>query len=233
MPVKSAFNKKPLITLGIIALLLIGIIFINVSCSVKSSAKMDKPQTPQTQATPTTPVEQPNKEVKEVVKEETSNTVIKEEVTTTNNVDASNSVDAGNSVNDVIKPYQLPVLDIKTKLGLTRDDKDNKVVSYFNTASKNGKFKRVMYYICSPKDTVLPTKGRYFMFDLGATETSHPIPISSINVGDNSYLVTDKSKVKEILKDLNTHNEFHLILENSQRINMFVEPRKTNTLPCM
>lgn len=229
MPVKSAFNKKPLITLGIIALFLIGIIFINVSCS----AKMDKPQTPQTQATPTTPVKQPNKEVKEVVKEETSNTVIKEEVTTTNNVDASNSVDAGNSVNDVIKPYQLPVLDIKTKLGLTRDDKDNKVVSYFNTAFKNGKFKRVMYYICSPKDTVLPTKGRYFMFDLGATETSHPIPISSINVGDNSYLVTDKSKVKEILKDLNTHNEFHLILENSQRINMFVEPRKTNTLPCM
>lgn len=224
MPVKSAFNKKPLITLGIIALLFIGIIAINVSCS----AKMDKPQTPQTQATPTTPkVEQPNKEVKEVVKEETGNTVIKEEVTTTNNVDASNSVD------DVIKPYQLPVLDIKTKLGLTRDDKDNKVVSYFNTASKNGKFKRVMYYICSPKDTVLPTKGRYFMFDLGATETSHPIPISSINVGDNSYLVTDKSKVKEILKDLNTHNEFHLILENSQRINMFVEPRKTNTLPCM
>lgn len=229
MPVKSAFNKKPLITFGIIAVLFIGIIAINVSCS----AKMDKPQTPQTQATPTTPVEQPNKEVKEVVKEETGNTVIKEEVTTTNNVDASNSVDAGNSVNDVIKPYQLPVLDIKTKLGLTRDDKDNKVVSYFNTASKNGKFKRVMYYICSPKDTVLPTKGRYFMFDLGATETSHPIPISSINVGDNSYLVTDKSKVKEILKDLNTHNEFHLILENSQRINMFVEPRKTNTLPCM
>lgn len=227
MPVKSTFNKKPLITLGIIALLLIGIIFINVSCSM-SSAKMDKPQTPQTQATTTTPkVEQPNKEVKEVVKEETGNTVIKEEVATTNNVDASNSVD------DVIKPYQLPVLDIKTKLGLTRDDKDNKVVSYFNTASKNGKFKRVMYYICSPKDTVLPTKGRYFMFDLGATETSHPIPISSINVGDNSYLVTDKSKVKEILNDLNTHNEFHLILENSQRINMFVEPRKTNTLPCM
>ena len=223
MPVKSAFNKKPLITLGIIALLLISIIAINVSCS----AKMDKPQTPQTQATPTTPVEQPNKEVKEVVKEETGNTVIKEEVFTTNNVDASNSVD------DVIKLYQLPVLDIKTKLGLTRDDKDNKVVSYFNTASKNGKFKRVMYYICSPKDTVLPTKGRYFMFDLGATETSHPIPISSINVGDNSYLVTDKSKVKEILKELNTHNEFHLILENSQRINMFVEPRKTNTLPCM
>ena len=226
MPVKSTFNKKPLITFGIIALLFIGIIAINVSCS----AKMDKPQTPQTQATPT--VEQnkptePNEEVKEVVKEETGNTVIKEEVTTTNNVDASNSVD------DVIKPYQLPVLDIKTKLGLTRDDKDNKVVSYFNTASKNGKFKRVMYYICSPKDTVLPTKGRYFMFDLGATETSHPIPISSINVGDNSYLVTDKSKVKEILKDLNTHNEFHLILENSQRINMFVEPRKTNTLPCM
>ena len=223
MPVKSAFNKKPLITLGIIALLFIGIIVINVSCS----AKMDKPQTPQTQATPTTPVEQPNEEVKEVVKEETGNTVIKEEVTTTNNVDA------GNSVNDVIKPYQLPVLDIKTKLGLTRDDKDNKVVSYFNTASKNGKFKRVMYYICSPKDTVLPTKGRYFMFDLGATETSHPIAISSINVGDNSYLVTDKSKVKEILKELNTHSEFHLILENSQRINMFVEPRKTNTLPCM
>lgn len=229
MPVKSAFNKKPLITLGIIALLFIGIIAINVSCS----AKMDKPQTPHTQATPTTPVEQPNKEVKEVVKEETGNTVIKEEVTTTNNVDASNSVDASRSANDVIKPYQLPVLDIKAKLGLTRDDKDNKVVSYFNTASKNGKFKRVMYYICSPKDTALPTKGRYFMFDLGATETSHPIPISSINVGDNSYLVTDKSKVKEILKDLNTHNEFHLILENSQRINMFVEPRKTNTLPCM
>lgn len=215
MPVKSAFNKKPLITFGIIALLFIGIIAINVSCS----AKMDKPQTPQTQATPTTPkVEQPNEEVKEVVKEETGNTVVEEAATTTD---------------DVIKPYQLPVLDIKTKLGLTRDDKDNKVVSYFNTASKNGKFKRVMYYICSPKDTVLPTKGRYFMFDLGATETSHPIPISSINVGDNSYLVTDKSKVKEILKDLNTHNEFHLILENSQRINMFVEPRKTNTLPCM
>lgn len=215
MPVKSAFNKKPLITFGIIALLFIGIIAINVSCS----AKMDKPQTPQTQTTPTTPkVEQPNKEVKEVVKEETGNTVVEEAATTTD---------------DVIKPYQLPVLDIKTKLGLTRDDKDNKVVSYFNTASKNGKFKRVMYYICSPKDTVLPTKGRYFMFDLGATETSHPIPISSINVGDNSYLVTDKSKVKEILKDLNTHNEFHLILENSQRINMFVEPRKTNTLPCM
>lgn len=215
MPIKSAFNKKPLITFGIIALLFIGIIAINVSCS----AKMDKPQTPQTQATPTTPkVEQPNEEVKEVVKEETGNTVVEEAATTTD---------------DVIKPYQLPVLDIKTKLGLTRDDKDNKVVSYFNTASKNGKFKRVMYYICSPKDTVLPTKGRYFMFDLGATETSHPIPISSINVGDNSYLVTDKSKVKEILKDLNTHNEFHLILENSQRINMFVEPRKTNTLPCM
>lgn len=214
MPVKSAFNKKPLITFGIIALLFIGIIAINVSCS----AKMDKPQTPQIQTTPTTPkVEQPKQEVKEVVKEETGNTVV-EEVTTTD---------------DVIKPYQLPVLDIKTKLGLTRDDKDNKVVSYFNTAPKNGKFKRVMYYICSPKDTVLPTKGRYFMFDLGATETSHPIPISSINVGDNSYLVTDKSKVKEILKDLNTHNEFHLILENSQRINMFVEPRKTNTLPCM
>lgn len=222
MPVKSAFNKKPLITFGIIALLFIGIIAINVSCS----AKMDKPQTPQTQATPT-PVEQPNEEVKEVVKDQTGNTVIEEEVTTPNNVDASNNVD------DVIKPYQLPVLDIKTKLGLTRDDKDNKVVSYFNTASKNGKFKRVMYYICSPKDTVLPTKGRYFMFDLGATETSRPIAISSINVGDNSYLVTDKSKVKEILKDLNTHNEFHLILENSQRINMFVEPRKTNTLPCM
>lgn len=215
MPVKSTFNKKPLITLGIIALLFIGIIAINVSCS----AKMDKPQTPQTQTTPTTPkVEQPNKEIKEVVKEETGNTVVEEAATTTD---------------DVIKPYQLPVLDIKTKLGLTRDDKDNKVVSYFNTASKNGKFKRVMYYICSPKDTVLPTKGRYFMFDLGATETSHPIPISSINVGDNSYLVTDKTKVKEILKDLNTHNEFHLILENSQRINMFVEPRKTNTLPCM
>lgn len=226
MPVKSAFNKKPLITFGIIALLFIGIIAINVSCS----AKMDKPQTPQTQATPT--VEQnkptePNEEVKEVVKEETGNTVIKEEVTTTNNVDASNNID------DVIKPYQLPVLDIKTKLGLTRDDKDNKIVSYFNTASKNGKFKRVMYYICSPKDTVLPTKGRYFMFDLGATETSHPIAISSINVGDNSYLVTDKTKVKEILNDLNTHNEFYLILENTQRINMFVEPRKTNTLPCM
>ena len=215
MPIKSSFNKKPLITFGIIALLFIGIIAINVSCS----AKMDKPQTPQTQATPTTPkVERPNEEVKEVVKEETGNTVVEEAATTTD---------------DVIKPYQLPVLDIKTKLGLTRDDKDNKVVSYFNTASKNGKFKRVMYYICSPKDTVLPTKGRYFMFDLGATETSHPIPISSINVGDNSYLVTDKSKVKEILKDLNTHNEFHLILENSQRINMFVEPRKTNTLPCM
>lgn len=224
MPVKSTFNKKPLITFGIIALLFIGIIAINVSCS----AKMDKPQTPQTQATPTTPkVEQPKQEVKEVVKDQTGNTIIKEEVNTTNSVDASRSA------NDVIKPYQLPVLDIKTKLGLTRDDKDNKVVSYFNTASKNGKFKRVMYYICSPKDTVLPTKGRYFMFDLGATETSHPIPISSINVGDNSYLVTDKSKVKEILKDLNTHNEFHLILENSQRINMFVEPRKTNTLPCM
>ena len=224
MPVKSAFNKKPLITLGIIALLSIGIIVINVSCSM-SSAKMDKPQTQTT--TPTVEQDKPTETKQEVVKEETGNTVIKEEVTITNNVDA------GNSVNDVIKPYQLPVLDIKTKLGLTRDDKDNKVVSYFNTASKNGKFKRVMYYICSPKDTVLPTKGRYFMFDLGATETSHPIPISSINVGDNSYLVTDKSKVKEILKDLNTHNEFHLILENSQRINMFVEPRKTNTLPCM
>lgn len=223
MPVKSAFNKKPLITFGIIALLFIGIIAINVSCSM-SPAKMDKPQTPQTQATPT--VEQnkptePNKEVKEVVKEETGNTIVEEESTVENKTE------------DVIKPYQLPVLDIKTKLGLTRDDKDNKVVSYFNTASKNGKFKRVMYYICSPKDTVLPTKGRYFMFDLGATETSRPIAISSINVGDNSYLVTDKSKVKEILKDLNTHNEFHLILENSQRINMFVEPRKTNTLPCM
>lgn len=223
MPVKSAFNKKPLITFGIIALLFIGIIAINVSCS----AKMDKPQTPQTQATSTTPkVEQnkPTETKQEVVKEETGNTVVEEATT---NVDASNNVD------DVIKPYQLPVLDIKTKLGLTRDDKDNKVVSYFNTASKNGKFKRVMYYICSPKDTVLPTKGRYFMFDLGATETSRPIAISSINVGNNSYLVTDKSKVKEILNDLNTHNEFHLILENSQRINMFVEPRKTNTLPCM
>lgn len=225
MPVKSAFNKKPLITLGIFALLFIGIIVINVSCSM-SSAKMDKPQTPQTQASPTTQkVEQPNKEVKEVVKEETGNTVVEEEATT--------SVNAAKSVDDVIKPYQLPVLDIKTKLGLTRDDKDNKIVSYFNTASKNGKFKRVMYYICSPKDTVLPTKGRYFMFDLGATETSHPIAISSINIGDNSYLVTDKTKVKEILNDLNTHNEFYLILENTQRINMFVEPRKTNTLPCM
>ena len=221
MPVKSAFNKKPLITLGIIALLLIGIIFINVSCSVKSSAKMDKPQT---QTTPTVEQSKPTEskpEVKPEPKEETGNTIVEEESTVENKTE------------DVIKPYQLPVLDIKTKLGLTRDDKDNKVVSYFNTASKNGKFKRVMYYICSPKDTVLPTKGRYFMFDLGATETSHPIPISSINVGDNSYLVTDKSKVKEILKDLNTHSEFHLILENSQRINMFVEPRKTNTLPCM
>lgn len=219
MPVKSAFNKKPLITFGIIALLFIGIIAINVSCS----AKMDKPQT---QTTPTVEQSKPTEtkpEVKPEVKEETGNTVV-EEATKTETTD---------NVEDVIKPYQLPVLDIKTKLGLTRDDKDNKVVSYFNTASKNGKFKRVMYYICSPKDTVLPTKGRYFMFDLGATETSHPIPISSINVGDNSYLVTDKSKVKEILKDLNTHNEFHLILENSQRINMFVEPRKTNTLPCM
>lgn len=224
MPVKSAFNKKPLITLGIIALLFIGIIVINVSCS----AKMDKPQT-QTTTTPTVeqnkPTETKQEVVKEEVKQETGNTVVEEATT--------NSVDAVNSVNDVIKPYQLPVLDIKTKLGLTRDDKDNKIVSYFNTASKNGKFKRVMYYICSPKDTVLPTKGRYFMFDLGATETSHPIPISSINVGDNSYLVTDKTKVKEILNDLNTHNEFYLILENTQRINMFVEPRKTNTLPCM
>nr|DAN59390.1 MAG TPA: hypothetical protein [Caudoviricetes sp.] len=217
MPVKSAFNKKPLITLGIIALLLIGIIFINVSCS----AKMDKPQT---QTTPTVEQSKPTEskpEVKPEPKEETGNTIVEEESTVENKTE------------DVIKPYQLPVLDIKTKLGLTRDDKDNKVVSYFNTASKNGKFKRVMYYICSPKDTVLPTKGRYFMFDLGATETSRPIAINSINVGDNSYLVTDKSKVKEILKDLNTHNEFHLILENSQRINMFVEPRKTNTLPCM
>lgn len=223
MPVKSTFNKKPLITLGIIALLFIGIIVINVSCS----AKMDKPQT----QTTTTPIVEQNKptetkqEVVKEVKEETGNTIVEKEATS--NVDASNSVD------DVIKPYQLPVLDIKTKLGLTRDDKDNKIVSYFNTASKNGKFKRVMYYICSPKDTVLSTKGRYFMFDLGATETSHPIPISSINVGDNSYLVTDKTKVKEILNDLNTHNEFYLILENTQRINMFVEPRKTNTLPCM
>lgn len=216
MPVKSTFNKKPLITLGIIALLFIGIIVINVSCS----AKMDKPQT---QTTPTVEQSKPTEskpEVKPEPKEETGNTIVEEST-------------VENKTEDVIKPYQLPVLDIKTKLGLTRDDKDNKVVSYFNTASKNGKFKRVMYYICSPKDTVLPTKGRYFMFDLGATETSHPIPISSINVGDNSYLVTDKSKVKEILKDLNTHNEFHLILENSQRINMFVEPRKTNTLPCM
>lgn len=214
MPVKSAFNKKPLITLGIIALLLTGIIVINVSCSM-SSAKMDKPQT---QTTPTVEQNKPTETKQEVVKEETGNTVVEEATT---------------SVDDVIKPYQLPVLDIKTKLGLTRDDKDNKIVSYFNTASKNGKFKRVMYYICSPKDTVLPTKGRYFMFDLGATETSHPIAISSINVGDNSYLVTDKTKVKEILNDLNTHNEFYLILENTQRINMFVEPRKTNTLPCM
>lgn len=216
MPVKSAFNKKPLITLGIIALLFIGIIVINVSCS----AKMDKPQT---QTTPTVEQSKPTEskpEVKPETKEETGNTIVEEST-------------VENKTEDVIKPYQLPVLDIKTKLGLTRDDKDNKVVSYFNTASKNGKFKRVMYYICSPKDTVLPTKGRYFMFDLGATETSRPIAISSINVGDNSYLVTDKSKVKEILKDLNTHNEFHLILENSQRINMFVEPRKTNTLPCM
>lgn len=216
MPVKSAFNKKPLITFGIIAVLFIGIIAINVSCS----AKMDKPQT---QTTPTVEQSKPTEskpEVKPEPKEETGNTIVEEST-------------VENKTEDVIKPYQLPVLDIKTKLGLTRDDKDNKVVSYFNTASKNGKFKRVMYYICSPKDTVLPTKGRYFMFDLGATETSRPIAISSINVGDNSYLVTDKSKVKEILKDLNTHNEFHLILENSQRINMFVEPRKTNTLPCM
>ncbi len=220
MPVKSTFNKKPLITLGVIALLFIGIIVINVSCS----AKMDKPQTQTTTTTPTVEQNKPTETKQEVVKEETGNTIVEE---------ATTNEDAVNSVNDVIKPYQLPVLDIKTKLGLTRDDKDNKIVSYFNTASKNGKFKRVMYYICSPKDTVLPTKGRYFMFDLGATETSHPIPISSINVGDNSYLVTDKTKVKEILKDLNTHNEFHLILENSQRINMFVEPRKTNTLPCM
>lgn len=218
MPVKSAFNKKPLITFGIIALLFIGIIAINVSCS----AKMDKPQTQTQTTTTTTPkVETSKEEVKEVAKE-TGNTVVEEEEAT-----------KSDTADDVIKPYQLPVLDIKTKLGLTRDDKDNKIVSYFNTASKNGKFKRVMYYICSPKDTVLPTKGRYFMFDLGATETSRPIAISSINVGDNSYLVTDKSKVKEILKDLNIHNEFHLILENSQRINMFVEPRKTNTLPCM
>lgn len=218
MPVKSAFNKKPLITLGVIALLFIGIIAINVSCS----AKMDKPQTQTTQTVeqnkPTETKQEAKPEVKQEAKQETGNTVVEEEATTTD---------------DVIKPYQLPVLDIKTKLGLTRDDKDNKIVSYFNTATKNGKFKRVMYYICSPKDTILPTKGRYFMFDLGATETSRPIAISSINVGDNSYLVTDKSKVKEILKDLNTHNEFHLILENSQRINMFVEPRKTNTLPCM
>lgn len=217
MPVKSAFNKKPLITFGIIALLFIGIIAINVSCS----AKMDKPQTQTTPTVEQSKPTEPKQEVKPEPKEETSNTIVEEESTVENKTE------------DVIKPYQLPVLDIKTKLGLTRDDKDNKVVSYFNTASKNGKFKRVMYYICSPKDTVLPTKGRYFMFDLGATETSHPIPISSINVGDNSYLVTDKSKVKEILKDLNTHNEFHLILENSQRINMFVGPRKTNTLPCM
>lgn len=220
MPVKSAFNKKPLITLGIIALLFIGIIVINVSCS----AKMDKPQTQTTTTTPTVEQNKPTETKQEVVKEETGNTIVEE---------ATTNEDAVNSVDDVIKPYQLPVLDIKTKLGLTRDDKDNKIVSYFNTASKNGKFKRVMYYICSPKDTVLPTKGRYFMFDLGATETSHPIPISSINVGDNSYLVTDKTKVKEILNDLNTHNEFYLILENTQRINMFVEPRKTNTLPCM
>lgn len=218
MPVKSAFNKKPLITLGIIALLFIGIIVINVSCS----AKMDKPQTQTTTTIPTVEQNKPTETKQEVVKEETGNTVVEEATTSVND-----------SVDDVIKPYQLPVLDIKTKLGLTRDDKDNKIVSYFNTASKNGKFKRVMYYICSPKDTVLPTKGRYFMFDLGATETSHPIAISSINIGDNSYLVTDKTKVKEILNDLNTHNEFYLILENTQRINMFVEPRKTNTLPCM
>lgn len=217
MPVKSAFNKKPLITLGVIALLFIGIIVINVSCS----AKMDKPQTQTTQTVEQNKPTETKQEVKPEPKEETGNTIVEEESTVENKTE------------DVIKPYQLPVLDIKTKLGLTRDDKDNKVVSYFNTASKNGKFKRVMYYICSPKDTVLPTKGRYFMFDLGATETSHPIAISSINVGDNSYLVTDKSKVKEILKDLNTHNEFYLILENSQRINMFIEPRKTNTLPCM
>lgn len=224
MPVKSAFNKKPLITLGIIALLFIGIIVINVSCSM-SSAKMDKPQTQTTTTTPIVEQNKPTETKQEVVKEETGNTIVEEE--------ATSNVNADKSVDDVIKPYQLPVLDIKTKLGLTRDDKDNKIVSYFNTASKNGKFKRVMYYICSPKDTVLPTKGRYFMFDLGATETSRPIAISSINVGDNSYLVTDKTKVKEILNDLNTHNEFYLILENTQRINMFVEPRKTNTLPCM
>ena len=142
MPVKSAFNKKPLITLGIIALLLIGIIFINVSCS----AKMDKPQT---QTTPTVEQSKPTEskpEVKPEPKEETGNTIVEEESTVENKTE------------DVIKPYQLPVLDIKTKLGLTRDDKDNKVVSYFNTASKNGKFKRVMYYICllytspSPRD---------------------------------------------------------------------------------
>ena len=227
MPVKSTFNKKPLITLGVIALLFIGIIVINVSCS----AKMDKPQTQTTQTVeqnkPTETKQEAKPEVKQEAKQETGNTDVEEEATTPDTPDNTSNVD------DVIKPYQLPVLDIKTKLGLTRDDKDNKIVSYFNTATKNGKFKRVMYYICSPKDTVLPTKGRYFMFDLGATETSRPIAISSINVGDNSYLVTDKSKVKEILKDLNTHNEFHLILENSQRINMFVEPRKTNTLPCM
>ena len=145
MPVKSAFNKKPLITLGIIALLFIGIIVINVSCS----AKMDKPQT-QTTTTPIVEQNKPTETKQEVVKEETGNTVVEEATT--------------NSVEDVIKPYQLPVLDIKTKLGLTRDDKDNKIVSYFNTASKNGKFKRVMYYICSPKDTVLPTKGRFYVF---------------------------------------------------------------------
>lgn len=216
MPIKSAFNKKPLITFGIIAVLFIGIIAINVSCS----AKMDKPQTQTTPTVEQSKPTEPKPEVKPEPKEETGNTIVEEAI-------------VENKTEDVIKPYQLPVLDIKTKLGLTRDDKDNKIVSYFNTASKNGKFKRVMYYICSPKDTVLPTKGRYFMFDLGATETSHPIPISSINVGDNSYLVTDKTKVKKILNDLNTHNEFYLILENTQRINMFVEPRKTNTLPCM
>ena len=115
MPVKSAFNKKPLITLGIIALLFIGIIVINVSCSM-SSAKMDKPQT-QTTTTPIVEQNRPTETKQEVVKEETGNTVVEEATT--------------NSVDDVIKPYQLPVLDIKTKLGLTRDDKDNKIVSYF------------------------------------------------------------------------------------------------------